>query len=321
MNIKLNITLVVSYFTATLFFYVVPLQAYVLQGRHVLDLMIEKVGVSKSLFVSEKIVIYRLEAAISDRNMGQVDSIQIPANSEAGITSETQSLEIREEVSEIETLEFEGTLRYVFSKAFRSDAKSLNSERIQIAVGGRTLTIVDGHIEPAAANRFDLYKDILLYRSRETLAERLVQLGVDVSISSLGRFEDQIAFVLGAYYPDDSVNQLWVDKDTLLPLRLILTGDDDTAGSAVVEVRYLIWWKIGQTQYPSRIEFYQDDHLVRVSQAKSFEENAIFSEDLFDIEHQRLRYPMASTPATVPESSEEPSEVQKAIEEFKRIFE
>jgi len=321
MNIKLNKTLVVSYFIATLFFYVVPIQAYVLQGRHVLDLMIEKVGVSKSLFVSEKIVIYRLEAAISNRNMGEVDSRQLPANYEEGIISETQSLETREEVSEIETLEFEGTLRYVFSKAFRSDAKSLNSERIQIAVGGRTLTIVDGHVEPAAANRFDLFKDILLYRSRETLAKRLVQLGVDVSISSLGRFEDQIAFVLGANYPDDSVNQLWVDKDTLLPLRLILTGDDDTAGSGVVEVRYLLWWKIGQTQYPSRIEFYQDDRLVRVRQAKSFEENAIFSEDLFDIEQQRLRYPMASTPATVPESPEEPSEIQKAIEEFKRIFE
>jgi hypothetical protein len=144
---------------------------------------------------------------------------------------------------------------------------------------------------------------------------------VDVSVTSLGRFEDQIAFVLGANYPDESVNQLWVDKDTLLPLRLILTGDDDTADSGVVEVRYLIWWKIGQTQYPSRIEFYQDDRLVRVSQAKSVEENAIFSEDLFDIEHQRLRYPMASTPATIPESSEEPSEVQKAIEEFKLIFE
>ena len=322
MNLKIKKTLIFYCSLAILFFYAAPIHAYVLQGRHVLDLMVEKVGVSKSLFVPEKIVIYRLEAAISDRNMGQVDSIrQIPANSEAGIISETQSLEIREEVSEIETLEFEGTLRYVFSKAFRSDAKSINSERIQIAVGGRPLTIVDGHIEPAAANRFDLYKDILLYRSRESLAERLVQLGVDVSISSLGRFEDQIAFVLGANYPDDSVNQLWVDKDTLLPLRLILTGDDDTAGSGVVEVRYLIWWKIGQTQYPSRIEFYQDDHLVRVSQAKSFEENAIFSEDLFDIEHQRLRYPMASTPATVPESSEEPSEVQKAIEEFKRIFE
>lgn len=321
MNIKLKKTLIVASSIAIMFLYEVPIHAYVLQGRHVLDLMVEKLGVAKSLFVSEKIVIYRLEAPISNPVPAAVDFTQLPANTEVEIMPEIQPLETRPEVSEIEMLEFEGVVRYVFSQAFRSDAKSPNSERIHIAVGGRTLTIVDGHIEPAAVNRFDLYKDILLYRSRAMLAERLLQLGVDVSISSLGRFEEQIAFVLGAEYPDESVNQLWVDKDTLLPLRLILKGDDGAADSGAVEVRYLIWWKIGKTQYPSRIEFYQDEHLVRVSQAKNFEENAIFPEDLFVIEHQKLLYPRAATPATVPETYEEPSEVQKAIEDFKRIFE
>ena len=321
MNFKIKKTLIVYCSLAILFFYAAPIHAYVLQGRHVLDLMVEKLGVAESLFVSEKIVIYRLKAPESNQIPAAVDFTQLPANTEAGIMPAVQPLETRQEVFEIETLEFEGILRYVFSHAFRSDAKSANSERIHIAAGGRTLTIVDGHIESATANRFDLYKDILLYRSRGMLAERLLQLGVDVSISSLGRFEEQIAFVLGAEYPNESVSQLWVDKDTLLPLRLILKGDDGAADSGGVEMRYLIWWKIGETQYPSRIEFYQDEHLVRVRQAKSFEENAIFSEDLFTIEHQKLLYPKASTSATISETSEEPSEIQKAIEEFKRIFE
>ena len=321
MNITLKRTLIVFCSIAILFISRASVHAYVLQGRHVLDLMVAKLGVSKSLFVSEKTEIYRLQTVAPDQYPWAVESTQLPADTEGGFISEARSFEIFENVPAGETLEFEGTSRYIFSRAFRSDAKSASSERIHIAVGGRSLTIVDGQIEPGSVHRFDLYKDVLLYRSRETLADRLIQLGVDVSLSSLGRFEEQIAFVIGADFPDESVNQLWVDKETLLPLRLMIKGGRDAADSDAVEVRYLNWWKVGATQYPSRIEFYQDGQLVRVSQAQSFEENATFSRELFDIEHQKLLYPKASAPAAVSETSEESSEVQKTIEEFKRIFE
>ncbi len=321
MNVKLKKTLIVSFFIAILFVFLSPIHAYVLQGRHVLDLMIAKLGPAKSLFVSERLVFYRMVAAVDEQDPATVEDTLPPANTAGDNTPATQQLETNQEAPVMETLEREGSLRYVFSHAFRSDARSPNSERIHIAVGGRTLTIIDGNIVPDAANRFDLYKDVLLYRSREALAERLLQLGVDVSISSLGRFEEKIAFVLGANYPDETVNQLWVDKDTLLPLRLIIRGAYGADHSDKVEMRYLIWWKIGETRYPSRIEFYQDDNLVRVSQTKNFEENATFSEELFDIEHLKMVYPRASLQPIAPEAAEEPSEVQKTIEDFKRIFE
>jgi hypothetical protein len=190
-----------------------------------------------------------------------------------------------------------------------------------VSVGGRNLTIVDGSIVSEPANRFDHFKDILLFRSRERLADSLLRMGVDVSISSLGRFEDRIAFVIGAYYPDESVNQLWVDKDTLLPLRLILSGLGVAQNPDKVDIRYLIWWKIGETRYPSRIEFYQDGSLVRLSQAQNFEENPTFSEELFDIDYLQTVYPRATVQPIEAEATGEPSEVQKTIEDFKRIFE
>jgi len=293
----------------------------VLQGRHVLDLIIENLGPAKSLFVSERLVFYRMAAAVDEQDSAIVNETLPAANTAGDDTPAAQQLETNQEALAVETLELEGSLRYVFSRAYRSDARSPNSERIHIAAGGRTLTIIDGNIVPDNANRFDLYKDILLYRSRESLAERLLQLGVDVSISSIGRFEEKTAFVLGANYPDETVNQLWIDKDTLLPLRLIIKGAYGAENSDTVEMRYLIWWKIGETQYPSRIEFYQDDNLVRVSQAKNFEENATFSEELFDIENLKMNYPRAPLQPIAPAAAEEPSEVQKTIEDFKRIFE
>ena len=321
MSAKTKKTLIGFCSIAILFFFVSPLHAYVLQGRHVLDLMIEKLGPAESLFVSETLVFYRMAAAANEKDAVTGKNTLPPDNTAGDDIPAGQQVGTNQEAGELETLEMEGTLRYVFSRAFRSDARTPNSERIHIVVGGQTLTIADNNIVPDAANRFDLFKDVLLYRSREALAERLLQLGVDVSISSLGRFEDKTAFVLGAYYPNDTVNQLWVDKDTLLPLRLIIRGVFGADNSDKVEIRYLIWWKIGESQYPSKIEFYQDENLVRVSQAQSFEENAIFSEELFDIEHLNIVYPQAPLQPITPAEVEEPSEVQKTIEDFKRIFE
>jgi len=321
MNVNIKQKIVVFGSIAILFFFISPLHAYVLKGRHVLDLMIEKLGPAESLFVSETLVFYRMAAAANEKDAVTGKNIFPPDNTAGVDIPAAQQIGTNPETGELETMEMEGTLRYVFSRAFRSDARTPNSERIHIVVGGQTLTIADNNIVPDAANRFDLFKDVLLYRSREALAERLLQLGVDVSISSLGRFEDKTAFVLGAYYPNDTVNQLWVDKDTLLPLRLILRTVYGADNSDKVEIRYLIWWKIGESQYPSKIEFYQDDNLVRVSQAKNFEENLIFPEELFDIEQLNIDYPQAPLQPITPVEAEEPSEVQKTIEDFKRIFE
>lgn len=312
-------TLIVFFVFAIPFVFVAPIHAYVLQGRHVLDLMIEKLGVAETLFVSQKLIFYRIAPGSTS---AMEDAPQTTADSGGVAIQAAAPFQINKKASALETIELDESLRFVFSNAFRSDARSQNSERIYIFSHGRSLTIIDGAIVPHAANRLDLYKDILLYRSRQALAERLSELGVDASISSLGRFEDKIAFVIGAEYPDESVNQLWVDKETLLPLRLLINGFNGGADSNTVEVRYLTWWSIGETRYPSRIEFYQDDHLVRVNQARKFEENATFSKELFDIDHLKMAYPQTrSLPPVAPGASEEPSEIQKTIEDFKRIFE
>jgi hypothetical protein len=294
-----------------------PASSYVLQGRHVLDLMIERLGPASSLFVSEKLIVYRLPADAAEDEISATPATgESTAINPAVVVPEFSS----PESTEPEALEMDGTLRYIFSRAFRSDIRSSDSERIRVAVGGRTLTVIDGRIVSDAPNRFDSFKEVLLHRTRARLGDSLLGLGVDISISSLGRFDDRVAFVLGAYYPDDDANQLWVDKDSLLPMRLILRDTGIAGSSQKAEIRYLTWWKIGETQYPSRIEFYQDDNLVRVSQAKNFEENPTFSGELFDIDYLQTVYPRATLQPVATESAEEPSEIQKTIENFKRIF-
>ena len=298
-----------------------PVQAYVLQGLHILDLMIEQLGEAKSLYVTQELIFYRLVSQTDIETDETVEEHQTLDNAGTDLPAD-QGVQLDENGPLEETLQLEETLRFAFPFTFRSDARSSESERIHVVSGDRSITIVDGSIVPAVANRFDLYKDIFLYRTREDLSERLLQVGVDVSISSLGRFEGEISLVLGAVYPDKSVSQIWIDRETFLPTRWIIRGNGENFNSDVLEVRYLTWWKSGQVRYPSRIEFYQDGQLVRVNQLKSFHEGDEFSDDLFDIDNLRSVYPLAPEQPLVPGESEEgPSEVQKTIDEFRKVFE
>jgi hypothetical protein len=303
------------------FFISGSVQAYVLQGLHIIDLMIEQLGEARSIYVTQDLIFYRLVSQTDIETDETREEQQALDNAGTELPAD-QEVQLDENVSLEEMLQLEETLRFFFPFAFRSDAKSSDSERIHVVSGDRSITIVDGSIVPAVTNRFDLYKDIFLYRTREDLSERLLQLGVDVSISSLGRFDGEIALVLGAVYPDESVSQIWIDRETFLPTRWIIRGNGGNFNSDVLEVRYLTWWKSGEVRYPARIEFYQDGKLVRVNQLKSFREGDEFSEDLFDIDNLRSVYPLASEqPLVRGESEEEPSEVQKTIDEFRRVFE
>jgi hypothetical protein len=323
MNAEYKKRLVFTFLVSILAVFVISAHAYVLQGPHVLDMMIESLGKAKSLFVSHKIIYYRDGF---DGDSGELspsgDSAHPSAADDISGSWGRPGRSYADGMTEVlETIELDGSLRYIFSQAFRSDARSNDSERIFIFSDGKSLTIIDGNRVPEASNRFDLYKDMLFYHSREALVDRLLQLGVDVSISSLGRFEEKIAFVIGAHYPDESVSQVWIDQETFLPLRWMIHGIDSTGGSDTLEIRYLIWWKTGKIRYPSRIEFYQDGNLVRVNQAINLEENPTFPRELFDIDYLKTAFPRAPVQPIVPGEPEEPSEVEKTIEEFRRIFE
>ena len=270
-------------FAATLLFCIGTSHAYILRGPHILELMTQKYGKSRSMLVSQKILFFH--------------------------TGEAETIEVRE------------TLRYIFSEAFRSDATSENSERIHLMSKGNTMTVIDGKIAVTGETLFDIYKDILLYRSRELLRTRLAALGVDMSVVAFGRFEGKIAFVIGAEKPDDPVSQLWVEKDSFLPIRWRVKADGSDAQKMDMDIRYSDWRKIDNAWYPMRIVFYQDKKPVREIKTEALRTNLFFPKALFDIEKIKARYMLAAPEVKDESVSGEISEIEKNINEFRKKFE
>jgi outer membrane lipoprotein-sorting protein len=258
--------------------------AFVLLGPHILELMRKELGTAEQLFVSQKLILYQ-------------DYL------------EEGAIVLNEK------------LRYIFPDTFRSDIYSETSERIHVFSKGRSVTVIDGKITSDRETELDHYKDIILYNSRELLEDRLPKFGLDVYTSSLGRFYGRLAYIVGAQYPDESVPQLWIDKNTFKPFRWIMFGGTSENREDLLECRFFEWRQVNKLWYPMRIEFYQGENLVRMIQVDEIKVNPQFPDNLFDIKYLKSTYPRATS--VIPEKSEsnELNEAQKVLENFQKIVE
>ena len=277
-----NIAFIIS--IAVLLYFFVPANAYVLQGPHLLELMAQNIGTTGSLFVSQRLVLYD-------------DSFQ------------QGSIELKE------------TLKYVFPEKYRSDIISKNSKRIHVVSKGISLTVLDGKTVADHETIFDRYKDIILYNSRSSLLQRLALSGINVSVVSLGRFNSKPVYVLGAQYPDEAASQIWLNKETFRPFRWIINSNNPDGRIDTLEVRYYKWQKIRKLWYPMHIEFYQDDQLIRMIEVDEIKIVPSLSAGQFDINRLKSTYPKDTQVVSKQRQSGELSEVQKMIEEFKKIYE
>ena len=261
-----------------------PANAYVLPGPYVLEQMIQHLGKAKSLLVSQTLVIHD----------------DTPQKS-------------RVELSE--------TLRYVYPETFRSDTLSEQVHRIHVLSKDKAVTVIDGKIADESDNRYDRYKNILLFKPGKLLQDKLSILGVDVTVSSMGRFEGKPAYVLGAQYPDETTDQVWLDKDSFRPIRWIMTSKPEQRRENSIEIRYDQWQKVQNAWYPMRIEFFMAGLLVREIHVQNVEVNPSFSKKLFDIKHLKSLYPQGPPAEQEQENKKELNDVQKTIEDFKKLYE
>ncbi len=262
------------YIFALIFIFSSESFAYVLETPKILELMIDRYGVAKRLLVIQKHIFYG-----GYNYLGKV--------------------------------ELDETLRYEFPTKFRSDISSQSMDKSIIISSGRLLTIVDEKVIEQPESVFDRYKDIILYRSNKGLQAHLEKLGIDISVSSLDRFEGRICFVIGVKSYDESVSYLLIDKQTFMPLRMFI------GGSAFVDIRYTQWQQFKTIWYPTEIKIYQDEVLTRRIVVDEIFVDSEFHESYFDIDSIVRIYKSVQSYY----KSEDISEIQKAINDFRRKFE
>jgi hypothetical protein len=254
-----------------------PAAAYVLEGPFILDLTAGAMGQLFTLEVTQKILIVPLTPQ------------KLPSV-------------------------FDETAIYRMPDGFRSDIVSDRVRRTHVEVGERSLTVVDGRVS-ASPDPFDRYQRLLRCRTRQQLMQTLAAMGVDTAISSLGRAEGRVVFVVGASYPDDTTAQLAIDKTTFLPVRLLLTD-----GGRHLAIIYDNWQKLQGGWFPYQVDFVEGDQLVRQIRVIDVRLNPSIPASQLDIDALAATY---ASDSGLPDGSarEAVEAVQQAVEDFQKKFE
>jgi len=257
-----------------------PVSAYVPQSGHILQLMADAQGEAKHLKINQRLKVY-------------------------------------DPLTESGEIVLAETVHYSFPNRFRSDINAESIQRMHIAAGDAALTVIDRRIVAETGTLFDRYKDPLLIRSRPLLEDWLGTQGIDIRITSVGRYNDMLAYIIGAQYPDESVSQIWVDKATFRPLRWIIKTDEPLVRE--FEIRYLQWQAIGNGWYPWKIEFYENQMLVRQIEVRLVSPESDIASEVYDITALKQQYIGVAGPQT-PEEEPRVNEVQDTIDSFKKRF-
>jgi hypothetical protein len=323
-----------------------------LTGPAVLDTMLKQIGPAKTLVVRQ-----RVESVIPAGLAGSEAEAAADLPPPAAMAAEAAEISPGAEATTtggdvaVEALAPEGPaadaqpvpppirteeLIYQLPGGYRAEIRSDTIQRLYLEVGGEALLVVDGRLESQGSGWFERYKDLLLFTRRLALHRHLALKGVDLAVASLGLWEKRPVYVLGARFPDAAPAQIWVDKETLLPLRWLwqMPADgpangaiDSSAGDPGAvrrfEIRYDRWQLFGKRRYPLRVQFFENHTLVRTLMADKIVVDAEVDAKLMDLETVRQT-------ALPPEESQAPEEVvgdpavdeiQEAIDIFKKRYE
>lgn len=125
------------------------------------------------------------------------------------------------------------------------------------------------------------------YTNTDAMVEQtlgaLKAVGVDTSITSFGRDERKVVYIIGARSWEQDKPQLWLDKSTYLPVRV--RGQVKENGQQVTfETRLLEWGSsVAGNWFPRVIEEYRNGELVRRSEVTEVKLNQNLPESMFDI--------------------------------------
>ncbi|MDY6823926.1 MAG: hypothetical protein SWH68_09080 [Thermodesulfobacteriota bacterium] len=290
--------------------YLPPAFGYVLYGEHLIERMVHRLDSGAKGFVVREVIASEIN----------------PCDAIVDGDSEAQAKK--------------GIAWYRPAGDFRAEVQSGKAQNIYVAASGEALTIIDGKIRGTAENNLLRYTAPLLYHEREPLVERMKAMGIDTTVSSLGRMGDTIVYVVGAEYPDETVSQLWLDRESFLPVRLMLVPSPQRTAThaaaplamhlsegrnagATIDIRYQNWARQNAIRYPMRILIHENSRLMRVICATGVERKDSFPDDFFDITTLKARYPMAETIGggeAAAQPTDEADDVQQTIEDFKKLY-
>ena len=120
------------------------------------------------------------------------------------------------------------------------------------------------------------------------LVKALADLEIDTKTVTFGRLGETVVYVIGARAWETDKPQVWLDKMTFMPVRMILPVKTDTKPT-LVDTRLLEYGTGPVPSLPRVVEEWRDGKLARHAEVVSVQLNQELPETLFDLGGGRRR--------------------------------
>ncbi len=227
---------------------------------------------------------------------------------------------------------FDLVVSFRHPSSFRADIRGDDLEHTHVASGGSYITLIDNVIAGRSGQWIYDFKSIFLQQTREELTENLRMMGIRTGISSIGRLDGGIFFVVGAQYPDNTVPQLWIDRERFLPVRLVVAGAPEEGEPPAAEIRFSRWSRQDGMRYPAEMTFFENGTEIQRITLRQLDSEPASDAGQFDIStleaaagSKERDTSGAELPDATPDDSPDDSmdisdEIREEIEAFRRIF-
>ena len=223
------------------------------------------------------------------------------------------------------------------TRGFRAEIKTQTGDKIYVTDGRSAIMVVNGKIVGEDVFDGTFLQLFLSRREKEENQQALRRIGIEDSSVSLGRMEGRVVIIIGAAPGDLSKPQIWVDKETLLPLRFIGTDYFYRNGAFVIQDLSDHFQADGAVWLPRVARSFMKSVLIRTSIVLRTQTNLSIPDAFFDIAHIRASYPYreqestrnkipvsptsGASSADQPETEREPEvDVDKLFSDFQNII-
>jgi hypothetical protein len=173
----------------------------------------------------------------------------------------------------------------------RKETELADGTRVEIRNDDKLLTKAPGQPDKNAKASVDFLFDFVTAtapldpdKAVERVLKDMKALGINPEVVSFARFDGRVSYLIGSKPWENDKPQLWLDKDTLLPTRVVMVQKAADGKVTRTDVRYLGWGSpIGGNWYPASIEAYTDEKLVRRTTVRTVDRNVPVDATLFQL--------------------------------------
>ncbi|MDP2342633.1 MAG: hypothetical protein Q8O67_16870 [Deltaproteobacteria bacterium] len=173
--------------------------------------------------------------------------------------------------------------------SLRRESEQGGGSVVELRVEGKLITRAPGQPDKSQKAGVDVLADLVVAAlpldagiASDKLIVAVKGLGVNTEIVSYARFDGRVAYLIGSKPWETDKAQVWFEKDTHLPLRLVTFQKGSDGVVVKVDVRYLGWGSpVGGAWYPQTIEIWRGDKLLRRAVTQNVERNLPVDATLF----------------------------------------